>query len=318
MKKFYHRISPTVFLIFFLLGVTFRVSAINKMGESVSIDEEYTKFKKQGDEFFSQGDYKKALKKYFSCLEVPNFANDEYAKKQVQMCEKIINLNEEASNAIDKKKNRKAIEYLEEIYRLNKADIITKKKLKELYSNIGFEKMKNSLFQEAIDSFKTSLMYGSDKQIESWISTCQEKIPTPNSNKSDSSLPVEKIIDIIIDKPTINVVQKKSSPFGKIVIGAVGAGAVFYALKINNDWTSTLKAVTTAKESGDINAYEKAYTNAQSAKGNESVRNLFLGVAIAAVVTEVYLLIRKPRHTISNVNFAPSNNTLGLSVNYKF
>ena len=82
MKKFYHRISPTVFLIFFLLGVTFRVSAINKMGESVSIDEEYTKFKKQGDEFFSQGDYKKALKKYFSCLEVPNFANDEYAKKQ--------------------------------------------------------------------------------------------------------------------------------------------------------------------------------------------------------------------------------------------
>ena len=114
------------------------------------------------------------------------------------------------------------------------------------------------------------------------------------------------------------MVQKKSSPFGKIVIGAVGAGAVFYALKINNDWTSTLKAVTTAKESGDINAYEKAYTNAQSAKGNESVRNLFLGVAIAAVVTEVYLLIRKPRHTISNVNFAPSNNTLGLSVNYKF
>lgn len=305
-----------VFLLLIFLSLGIKISATAMTVGIISIDDEYTKFKKQGDEFFMQGEYKKAIKKYFSCLEVPNFSKDEYAKSQVKICEQAIQLNEEVDLAMAKKRNGKAIDYLEEIYALNKTDIIAKKKLKDLYANIGYEKMDNALYQEAIEVFKTSLIYGSDRQIDLLIRTCQDKMTIKNEKVKEPIIQVIKP-DVIIPSLNNNLIERKNSPFLKIIVGIIGAGSGLYASKINSDWNTKLNAVNTAKESGDINAYEMAYTNAKQAKDSEGVRNLCVGIALASVATEVYFFLRKSKTTASKISFSPTNNTIGLSLNYK-
>ena len=215
-----------------------------------------------------------------------------------------------------KKRNGKAIDCLEEIYALNKTDIIAKKKLKDLYANIGYEKMDNALYQEAIEVFKTSLVYGSDRQIDLLIRTCQDKMTIKNEKVKEPIIQVIKP-DVIIPSSNNDLTERKNSPFLKIIVGIIGAGSGLYASKINSDWNTKLNAVNTAKESGDINAYEMAYTNAKQAKDSEGVRNICVGIALASVATEVYFFLRKSKTTASKISFSPTNNTIGLSLNYK-
>lgn len=322
MANYYYNIKTIILFLLISLGTDVKLSATATLKEFILIDEEYTKFKKQGDAFFVQGEYKKALKKYYSCLEVPNFSNDEYARKQVEICEKAILLNDEAELAITKKKNEKAISYLEEIYELNKADILTKKRLKDFYANIGSEKIENGEYQNAIKAFKNSLIYGSDKQIDLLIRACQEKIEIPNENKP-SIFPkqVEKTDVISPAKPNTisknDLSEKKNSPLLKIIVGVVGGGATIYALSINSNWNTKLSALNTAKESGNINAYETAYTNALQAKNTEGLRNACVGIAFVSAATEIYLLLHKSKPSVSKFSIAPTNNTIGLSLSYK-
>lgn len=322
MKKYF--IKKIVFLLIISLSSSIKISAITTTIEIVSIDDEYIKFKKQGDEFFIQGEYKKALKKYLACLEVPTFSGDEYAKNQVKICEQAIQLNGDVDIAMDKKRNEKAINYLEEIYALNKTDIITKKKLKDLYANMGYEKMDNALYPEAIKVFKTSLIYGSDRQIDLLIRTCQEKMNIKNEKVKEPIIAQSQVLKpeiITPSKPQVilnnNLFERKNSPFLKIIVGVIGAGSGLYTSKINSDWNTKLSAVNTAKQSGDINAYELAYANAKQAKDSEGVRNLCVGIVLASVATEVYLFLRKPKTLVPKISFASTNNTIGLSLNYK-
>lgn len=318
MRNYYHNIKKIILLILIFLGTDINLSAAAELKKNSLIDEEYTKFKKQGDDFFVQGEYKKALKKYYSCLEVPNFSNDEYANKQVEICKRAIQLNEDVDNAMAKKRNDKAIPYLEELYGLNKADIITKKRLKDFHANIGSEKLGNGEYEDAIKAFKNSLIYGSDKQIDFLIRACQEKIAVPGVSqkqveKTEVISPSTPNIIPIIDSPV-----KKKSPLLKIIVGAVGAGSALYALSINSDWNTKLSALNTAKASGNISTYETAYTTAQQAKNTEGLRNACVGIALASVATEIYLFLSKSKPSTSKFSFAPANNTAGLSLSYKF
>lgn len=324
MKNYYHNIKKITLLLLIFFSIDTNISANTKLVKFISIDEEYIKFKKQGDDFFVQGEYSKALKKYYSCLEVPNFSNDEYAKKQVAICEKAIQLNQDVDLAIAKKKNEKAIAYLEEIYMLNKADILTKKRLKDFYDNIGSEKMEKGEYQDAIKAFRSSLIYGSDKQVDLLIQTCQEKIDIPKENITTPNISpklVEKKEVMSPETPKIisnnDITGKKKSPLLKILVGVVGGGAAINALSINSDWTAKLNALNTARESGNINTYETAYTNALQVKNSEGLRNACVGIALASVATEIYLLLRKPKPSVSKLSFVPSNNTVGLSLSYK-
>ena len=325
MRKYYHHTKKIILLVLIFFGTDINLSATDELKKNVLIDEEYTKFKKQGDDFFVQGEYKKALKKYYSCLEVPNFSTDEYANKQVEICKRAIQLNDEVNNAMAKKRNDKAIPYLEEIYGLNKADIITKKRLKDFYANIGSEKLRNGEYEDAIKAFKYSLIYGSDKQIDFLIRACQEKIAIPKDNTQEPSISQKQVEKKeVISPSTPNVIPKnelmvkKKSPLLKIIVGAVGAGSALYALSINSDWNTKLSALNTAKASGNINTYETAYTTAQQAKNTEGLRNACVGIALASVATEIYLFLSKSKPSTSKFSFAPANNTVGLSLSYKF
>lgn len=325
MRNYYPIIRKIILLLFIFLSTDITLFATTQSKEVILVDEEYTKFKNQGDEFFVQGQYRKALKKYYSCLEVPSFSNDEYAKKQIEICEKAIQLNEAVELAISKKKNEKAITYLEEIYSLNKADVFTKKRLKDFYDNIGSEKMEKGEYQDAVKAFKSSLLYSFDKHVDLLIRTCQEKIDNPKGNTQLPNISQNQVKKIETESPpNSNVIvdnsltYNKRSPLVQIVVGVVGAGSAIYALSINSDWTAKLNALNTAKSSGNISTYETAYTNALQVKNTEGLRNACVGIALASVATEIYLLIRKPKSTISKFGFAPTNNAAGLSINYKF
>jgi hypothetical protein len=91
-----------------------------------------------------------------------------------------------------------------------------------------------------------------------------------------------------------------------------------YAIKLNNDWSAKLSAIEKAKQSGDFNGFQTAYNDANQFKSSESIRNICVGVAGAALVTEVYLLVRKSKPERQKFSFVPTNQTIGLALNYNF
>lgn len=96
------------YIILFVLSLMSAISAssmpneINSISCSMSVDDEYQQFRKQGDDLFKTGQYDKALNKYLSCLEVPGFERDVYAITQVKVCKKAIELKREVMQNLDK------------------------------------------------------------------------------------------------------------------------------------------------------------------------------------------------------------------------
>jgi tetratricopeptide (TPR) repeat protein len=258
------------------------------------VDDEYDKFRKEGDAFFKQGDYKKALNKFLSCLEVPGFSNDEYAKTQADLCQKAVKLGEEADAALSKKNNKKALGHLEELLMLNPNDAAAKKKLGSIWLTFGEEKFEKALYKEAISDLKRALTYGPDKKAEQLIKTAIMKLA-----ENDIATP-------------------KKSPALKIAVGVLGVGAGLYALKLNSDWKTKLSAVDKAQQSGDYASYQTAYNDAAQFQSSQSLRNICVGVAAAALAAEVFLLVRKPKITQPKISLSPASSSVGLALNYRF
>ena len=258
------------------------------------VDDEYDKFRKEGDAFFKQGDYKKALNKFLSCLEVPSFGNDEYAKTQADLCQKAVKLGEEADAALSKKNNKKALGHLEELLTLNPNDAAAKKKLATLWVTFGAEKFEKALYKEAISDYQRALTYGPDKQIEQLIKTAERKLAETTTTTT------------------------KKSPILKIGVGVLGVGAGLYALKLNGDWNAKLSAIDKAQQSGDNAGYQTAYNDAAQFQSSQGLRNICVGVAAVAVAAEVFLWVRKPNTTPPKISLTPATGSVGLALTYKF
>ena len=258
------------------------------------VDDEYDKFRKEGDAFFKQGDYKKALNKFLSCLEVPGFSNDEYAKTQADLCQKAVKLVEAAEEALSKKNNKKALGHLEELLTLNPNDAAAKKKLATLWVTFGAEKFEKVLYKEAISDYQRALTYGPDKQIEQLIKTAERKLAETTTTTT------------------------KKSPILKIGVGVLGVGAGLYALKLNGDWNAKLSAIDKAQQSGDNAGYQTAYNDAAQFQSSQGLRNICVGVAAVAVAAEVFLWVRKPNTTPPKISLTPATGSVGLALTYKF
>ena len=55
MANYYYNIKTIILFLLISLGTDVKLSATATLKEFILIDEEYTKFKKQGDAFFVQG-----------------------------------------------------------------------------------------------------------------------------------------------------------------------------------------------------------------------------------------------------------------------
>ena len=260
------------------------------------VDDEYDKFRKEGDAFFKQGDYKKALNKFFSCLEVPGFSNDAYAKTQADRCQKAVKLGQEAEEALSKKNNKMALGHLEELLTINPNDAAAKKKLVTLWVTLGAEKFDKALYKEAISDYQRALTYGPDKQIEQLIKTAERKLAEAGTTTTTT----------------------KKSPVLKIGVGVLGVGAGLYALKLNSDWKTKLSAIDKAQQSGDNAGYQTAYNDAAQFQSSQGLRNICVGVAAVAVAAEVFLLVRKPKTTQPKISLTPASSSIGLALNYRF
>ncbi|MVM41292.1 hypothetical protein GO730_32445 [Spirosoma sp. HMF3257] len=96
-------------------------------------DDEYERYKREGDELVKKGEYEKALKKFQACLVVPNFSNDTYAKGKIEQCKNAVQLRKEAETALSKNDGPVAVERLKQILVSNPDDPITRKMLADYW-----------------------------------------------------------------------------------------------------------------------------------------------------------------------------------------
>ena len=64
--------------------------------------------------------------------------------------------------------------------------------------------------------------------------------------------------------------------------------------------------------------WKRAYDDAKSAKSKESMVTVYAGVAVAAVLAETVLLLRKPKPSAKGFSWQPAPTGVGLSLSYRF
>jgi tetratricopeptide (TPR) repeat protein len=184
-------------------------------------------------------------------------------------------------------------------------------KAKEILPNeasVVDEKIQNTQLLQ--DGGKAAL---AKKKADEEATALRKKILLEEQQKANNTKPITQ-------KPTPNMgfTNPRRSSFGKILVGLVGLTSGVYAIKLNNDWSAKLSAIEKAKQSGDFNGFQTAYNDANQFKSSESIRNICVGVAGAALITEVYLLVRKSKPERQKFSFVPTNQTIGLALNYNF
>ena len=267
------------------------------------VDEEYDRFRKQGDDLFKRGEYDKALKKYIACLEVPNYAKDTYALSKVSLCRKAVALRNDVSKG---RNDENVITKMEELLQINPDDSFIKETARDYWIRKGNEKFDIGALIDSKNAFEKAAGYRNDGQIKSLIKKVDEQIILAESTKS------------IGNNGGIEF-SKHSNGLGlKIGVGVVAVGAAIYALKLNSDWQSKLSLIESSKTSGTFSTYQGAYSDAKSFQDSQGLRNACVGIAAAATILDVYLFIRKPKTQEPKISLSPSQQNVGLAVTYRF
>lgn len=148
-------------------------------------DEEYDRYKREGDELFKKGDYEKARKKFLACLEVPNFSNDTYAKGKVDLCLRANQLRLAGETALNSGKGTEAVDRLKQVLLLNSDDPITRKTLADYWEKEANQKYAAKNYGAAKTRYEEALKYAVNGQsIELLIQNCVEKM-TPSKDKEE-------------------------------------------------------------------------------------------------------------------------------------
>lgn len=268
-----------------------------------TVDEEYDRFRKQGDDLFKRGEYDKALKKYLACLEVPNYAKDTYALSKVSLCRKAVALRNDISKG---RNDENVITKMEELLQINPDDSFIKETARDYWIRKGNEKFDIGALIDSKNAFEKAAGYRNDEQIKSLIKKVDEQIILAESTKS-----IGNNGGIEFNKP--------SNGLGlKIGVGAVAIGAAIYALKLNSDWQSKLTAIESSKISGTYQTYQTAYNDAKSFQDSKSLRNICIGVSGVAILVEAYLIIKKPKNQEPKISIKSSSESAGLALLYRF
>jgi tetratricopeptide (TPR) repeat protein len=270
------------------------------------VDEEYSRYKKRGDDFFKEGKYVEALRQYQNCLEVPGFENDTYVKDQITKCTTGLTLRQQATDALQQGKGRQAVELFNQLLSLNSNDAVTKPQIADYYEREGNRLFNQQQYPEARDNYVRALRYTATRQ-----ETMRLQIQT---------------IDNIIFKQV-----KHSKQIGlKLFTGAVAIGAGVYGLLLRSDYQSKMNRLNQISQQVDSSGtgiianpdayrqYNDAYNAAQAAQQKNGLFKACIGVAALATIAEIYLLMHKPKSHISTWQWGPSSQSWGLAVGYTF
>ncbi|WP_020601572.1 tetratricopeptide repeat protein [Spirosoma spitsbergense] len=309
-----HKLLPYSTFLFFLIVTTFPLRSLMAQTpvSTTVVDEEYERYKKQGDEFFKTGDYFKARQQYQNCLEVPGFENDAYAEGKIEKSITGLILNQQVEEARQQGNNQEVLRLYGELLAFNSDDVRTKARLAEYYEREGNQLYAQQKWAEAKDRYTEALKY----------TTRQETLRLQIHNAEENLKP----------KAPVSV-QKPANHAGlKLFTGAVAVGASVYGLLLRNNYQSKLGALSQISQTVDPNntgiidnpagyrQYADAYAAAEAAQQKNGLFKACVGVAAVAVVAEIYLLIHqpKPKSPVNALRWKPSSQSWGLAVSYTF
>lgn len=321
-----------------------------------TIDDEYDRYKKRGDDFFVQGEYQKAIAQYQNCLEVPNFSNDLYAKERITLANKLATKRQDAFKLLDTGKGEEAISLLKEILESNQNDPITKTALTEyltseatkLYTQKNYSAAK-ARYREAVKyAAKPDLLLVQIQNCDDFIKNEQKIVQAPPVIK-DPIKEETKIVEkpkspsVTKEAPSPKVEKKTPEPITslefkpkrriipKIVFAAIGLGAGGYAYLLNNQYQSKLSTLNSIAAATDPDAdnliltpaeygqWRSAYDDVKNAQSQSSILKTCLGVAAGAAIVEIILLISKPKQRkLTGFHLQPGNQNIGLAIQYRF
>ena len=306
------------FVLFFLLPNSSFANELAIVEGSSFFDDEYENFKKQADDFFKQGEYKKAQLKYMACLSIPNRRNDVYAKSKVEQCNQAIELRRQADEYIAKNQPNFAKETYEKLVNLNATDEVGRKYLASYWENEANRLFTSKLYASSKQYYEKALQFSNvSALLQQKVAECEKQIKIENDliavkkQQVEQRKPVENITQPT--KQIQNIQKKHASPL-KIILPVIGLGSGAYATLLNIQWNNKINAIANAK---DAFSFYEAYDNAYSFQSKKTIKNIALGVAIGAALGEAYLLL-KPSKKTHKLSLKPSDNSWGIAAKYKF
>jgi len=308
-----------------------------------TIDDEYDRYKKKGDDYLKKGDYINAKKQYKNCLEVPGFENDEYARKKIVLSDECIALKEQADVLIQKDNGSQGVILLKQVLDKNPEDIETKRKLTDYWKSNGNKYYGVEKFQDAQNSYKEALNYAEDKStLAILIQNCDDKLnkekellqkkQDETSTVKQEQIPQENETPITLKKeiPHGTIVKVKNKTFPKILVGIIGVGAGTYAYLSNSKYSKELsdfKALEATydpdddgiiRNSATYQEWQKKYDVLKtSQKSKQTIINTCLGISATAIVVETILLLKKPKIK-KGLSFHANPQNIGLAIRYDF
>jgi tetratricopeptide (TPR) repeat protein len=273
--------------------------AIDRARLMHTIDEEYDSYKKKGDDLFKSGKYPEARRQYQNCLEVPGFENDPYAKGQLEKCAAALVLRQQAADALRAEKYYETVMVYGKLLEINPDDAITKDQLAAYYEQEGNKLYSQQKYAYAKARYEQALPY----------STRQESL---------------RLLIRDCEKQLMPVIPKRTGL--KLATGFVAVGAGVYALLLRSDFQTKLSTLNQVNQTTDpsntgviappeaFQKWSEAYDEADVAKKKNGLYKACLGVAAAATVAELYLLIHKPKNRARALNWRPSSTSWGLAV----
>lgn len=295
-------LHPFILLLLFVAASLVSLPALAQTPASpTAVDPEYDRYRKRGDELYREGKYLDARRQYQNCLEVPNFENDAYAKKQIDDCATGLTLRQQATEAIQRSNAPQTLDLLSKLLNFNPDDAITKAQLADFYEREGNQLFNQKRYDAAKASYERALAFTTIRQ---------ESLHLQLRNIATLSKPPKRI--------------------GlKFLTGAVAVGAGAYAFVLQNDYQTKLDALNQVNQTVDPNntgianpsdyqQYKNAYTAAETAQQKKGLFTTLVGVAAVATVAELYLLIHKPRPRTSALYWKPASHSYGLAIGYSF
>lgn len=302
----------------------------------VSADDEYEKYRKEGDELFKKGDYEKATKKFRACLEVPGFSNDTYATGRIRQCDSALKLRQQAQTALVQGQGAQAVEFFKQLLVINANDPLTRQQLADYWTREGNQRYEKGDFAEARSRYEEALRFADKPDLLTiQIKNCNDRLaaltpakPAVTSSETVVSSPV------VIQKPPVAVPSvspsaKRGGSGLKLVTGAIGLGAGAFAFILNSQYKSKLAdlaaVASTADADGDnvipnqvlYTQWKTAYDDTKAAQSNSGLFKACVGVAVGAAILETYLFLKKPA-TNRPVTIRPAAATTGVAIHYTF
>lgn len=271
------------------------------------VDDEYERLKKQGDSLFVRGEYEKAKQRYETILVVvPGYEQDAYAKNRIELSQKAITLRQQAAQAMNQNKGMEAVELYRQVLGINPNDPITKGFIMDYWSGEADKFYSQKKYVEAKNRYEEALKYAQQKDIS------RLQIQIQNSEQFIGPAKYKRLTGLKI-------------AVGLVAVGA-GALAVLTRSQIQGKLDDLNALSKTVDPDGDdiiisspeYEQWQRAYDDAKSAKSKESMVTVYAGVAVAAVLAETVLLLRKPKPAAKGFSWQPAPTGVGLSLSYRF